>query len=351
MPAPMHARSACLVVLAACGLFAAAAQAQVLPPRRPEVTGSDGRTLYSVEGRIVAPDGRTPIANARVTLYSIRGMAVSTQVTSDDGLFAFYDLTSGVYTITVSHPAYQEQNYSLDITVTAPRDIRIPLVPREGPPPSTTASMRTLPVWATRIPAEAKKKYEAGTKNLQQGKNQPAAENFLAAIELYPEYAAAHSALGMAYVALRKDQEGASAFAAALKVDENLPEACIGMASLHNAASRFADALPLLQRAVATVPQEWRVHYELGQAYLGTDDFPHAEQSLLEARKLHPEFARTHLLLINALALQEKYPLALEAMDEYLKRFPSDSFAKQVRAKRDSLRQELAKSPARPPGA
>ncbi|HEY7679449.1 MAG TPA: DUF2012 domain-containing protein [Terriglobia bacterium] len=332
-------------LLIACGLWGTHALAQVMPQRRPEVNLPDGRSLYTAEGHVVALDGRTPIANVRVTLHSIKGTAVSTQVTSDDGQFAFSDLPSGLYAITASHPAYQEQTYSLDITVMAPRDIRIALVPREGPSAPTAQQLRPLPVWATRVPEDARQKYEAGTKELQKGKNQPAVEAFLKAVELYPDYASAHSALGMSYLGLRKEKEAQAAFAAALKVDDNLPEACIGMASLHNAARRFAEALPLLQRALAMVPQQWRVHYELGQAHLGLQDFPQAEQSLLQARKLHPEFARTYLLLINVLASQEKLPEALAAMDEYLKRFPSDSFAPQVRAKRDTLRQELAKSP------
>lgn len=338
-----------IVQLVVLTLLAVSVCAQALPPRRPEVNLPDGRSLFTVEGHVVTQDGRTPVASARVTLYSVKGMAVANQVTSDDGLFVFSDLPSGVYNITVSHPAYQEQNYSLDISVIAPRDVRIALVPRQGPPIPATQQMRPLPVWATRIPEEARKKYEAGTRELQRGKNQPAVEALLKAVELYPEYAAAHSALGMAYLALRKQKEAQDAFATALKVDDHLPEACIGMASVHNAAQRFAEALPLLQRALAMVPQQWRVHYELGQAHLGLEDFPQAEQNLLEARKLYPAFARTHLLLINVLALQEKLPATLAAMDEYLKRFPSDAFAPQVRLKRESLRRELQKSSARPP--
>jgi outer membrane protein assembly factor BamD (BamD/ComL family) len=49
-----------------------------------------------------------------------------------------------------------------------------------------------------------------------------------------------------------------------------------------------------------------------------------------------------YLLLINALAGQEKYTETLAAMENFLKLFPDDRFAPQVAQKRDLLREELA---------
>ncbi len=72
-------------------------------------------------------------------------------------------------------------------------------------------------------------------------------------------------------------------------------------------------------------------------------DWAKAEENLRRAVELHGKFPRIHLLLINALAGQEKYAELLAAMETFLKLFPDDRFAPQVVRKRDLLRAELAK--------
>jgi hypothetical protein len=67
-------------------------------------------------------------------------------------------------------------------------------------------------------------------------------------------------------------------------------------------------------------------------------------ESLRRGVELHPEFARLHLLLMNVLALQEKYPEALAEMEKFLRMFPQDSFAPQVRQKRDLLKAQIEKT-------
>jgi uncharacterized protein HemY len=91
---------------------------------------------------------------------------------------------------------------------------------------------------------------------------------------------------------------------------------------------------------------DWRVHFELGQLYWCKNDWAKAEESLRQARTQHENYPRTHLLLINSLALQEKYPATLAAMESYLHLFPQDDFAEQVRQKRDLLKSELEKETA-----
>ncbi len=47
---------------------------------------------------------------------------------------------------------------------------------------------------------------------------------------------------------------------------------------------------------------------------------------------------------MNVLALQEKYPEALAEMEKFLRMFPQDSFAPQVRQKRDLLKAQIEKT-------
>jgi len=203
-----------------------------------------------------------------------------------------------------------------------------------------------VPVWALKIPREAQKAYSQGVRELRKREKRKSIRYFEAAIQLYPQYATAFSALGAAHLGMGETNEAATAFENALKIDENLPDACMGLGALYNAQQRHGDAEKLLLRARLLKPDDWRVHYELGETYRAAEDWAKAEESLRQARNLHEDLPRLHLLLINVLALQNKHNETLTAMENFLRLFPQNSFAQQVRQKRDLLKRHLQKEPA-----
>ncbi|MGH9816791.1 MAG: tetratricopeptide repeat protein [Candidatus Acidiferrales bacterium] len=339
----------CLLCLVGAALCAGVA-AQVAPQRPPETRLPSGASLYSIEGRVTAEDEFTPIRNVRVTLYDFRGAARGTQHTDDQGAFAFYGLPSGTYKLTTRHRTDPEQTFEVDVSFSPRRDVRLALSSRRAASPPAASSARPLPAWVARIPDRARKCYDAGMRAFAAGKYKESQAHFEEATELFSGYASAHSALGAALLAQKKQPEAAAAFAAALKVDPHLLEACMALGSLHNAKKEFAEAQPLLLTARRLRASDWRIHFQLAEAFMGLADWLHAEESLRETARLHPEApARVYLLLINSLVRQDKYPEALAAMDSYLKRFPEDPFAKQVRTKRDALRKDLERAAAHPP--
>jgi tetratricopeptide (TPR) repeat protein len=320
------------------------AGAQASTPRMPQRQTAEGATLYSIEGNVLAPDTRSPVSQARVTLSDIKSRYVGTQVTDDEGTFVFYDLPAGVYTLSVTHAQYEEANEQIEITVAPLGGLRVVLSGRGGRP--TIPGSQTLAVWAQRIPPEARKEYDAGVKELQAGDRKKSIEHFATAIRLYPEYASAHSALGAARLRLGEREEAVAAFESALKIDENLLDANVGLGAIHSAAKRYADAEKYLLRARLVKPDEWRILYELGAVYSSTGNWAGATENLSRAKTLHPDLPRIHLLLMNALSMQEKYTESLAAMEDYLRLFPQDTFAEQVRRKRDLLKAHLEKQPA-----
>lgn len=334
----------------AAAIVAVSAQAQVTPQKPPETRLPGGGSLYSIEGRVTAEDEFTPIRNVRVTLYDFRGAARGTQHTDDQGIFAFYDLPGGIYKLTTRHGTYQEQTFEVDVSFASRRDVRLVIDPQPVGAKPVAISTRPLPAWMARIPDRARKSHDAGMREFAASNYKESQVHFEEATKLYPEYASAHSALGAALLAQKKQREAAAAFTAALKVDPHLLEACMALGSLYNADKKFAEAQPLLLTARRLRASDWRIHYQLAETFMGAEDWLQAEDSLRETARLHAEApARVHLLLINALVRQDKYREALAAMDGYLERFPEDSFAKQVRSKRDALRDELKKAAAQAP--
>jgi len=272
---------------------------------------------------------------------SFKGASRASYVTNTRGVFVFNNLPAGQYTLTVSHPDYNEQSQQVELYYGGQRDLQIVMFRRrEG---SNAPPGPTVGAWALQIPDRAQKEYSQGLEDGHKGQHQLSIAHFRAAIRLYPRFAAAYGALGSAQLILGDQQAATAAFEKALEIDENLPGPCLGLATLYAQERRYADAEKQLLRARMLKPDEWRVHYQLGEVYWLMGDWAKAEDSLRRGSELHPDLPRLHLLLINVLALQEKYPDALTEMERFLKMFPQDSFVPQVRQKRDLLKGQIEK--------
>ncbi len=318
--------------------------AQVIPQKPPVSRTPSGESLYSIEGRVVAQSDVSPVQGARVTLLDFKGVGLATSMTDDEGTFIFYDLPTGSYTLAVSHPGFAEQSERVDLSVGSQRGLRL-VLSRDSRAVNALPGP-AVPVWALQIPPEAQKAYGKGIKELQKGEKNKSIPHFQAAVQLYPQYATAYSALGAAHLGLGERNEATVAFENGLKIDENLPDACMGLGALYNAQKRYGEAEKLLLRARLLKPEDWRIHYELGEAYWGAGNWARAEESLRRAKELRAGFPRLYLLLINVLALQNKHNETLTAMEDFLRLFPQNSFAQQVRQKRDHLKRHLQKEPA-----
>src|SRR5207248_8714945 len=79
----------------------------------------------------------------------------------------------------------------------------------------------TVPATDVNVPVKAQKEFEKGREKLEAKNWDAAKEHFQRAIELYPQYAAAHSSLGMAYASLGQGEQAVSTFQQALKLDEH----------------------------------------------------------------------------------------------------------------------------------
>jgi tetratricopeptide (TPR) repeat protein len=325
------------VALCALLLIPVAVRAQVAPHgQAPSRNLAGGGQLFSIEGAVLAEDGRTPVNMAQVVLADIKGRQWGSQTTGSEGSFQFSDVPPGSYILSITHVDYPEMTERVDVSVAPVQGLRITLrgaAPRTGAP-----SGQTLPVWEQNIPKDAQKEYEAGLEQSRAGKREESIQHFETAAKLYPQYASALAAMGAMQLALGKHQEAIAAFEAALKIDDNLPAANLGLGALYNAEKRPQDAEKYLLRARLLKPDDWRVHHELGEAYIRLEQWANAEASLRHAIELHNSFPRTHLLLINALSMQQKYQESLTEMDDYLNLMPNDSFAAQVREKRKQLK-------------
>ena len=305
-------------------------------------SGNRGTGVQPVEGRVLTEGQHLPLHGVRVTLTGFKGAERSTAVTDHSGTFSFSNLPVGQYTLTFSHPSYQDQSQQVELSQGGQRDVLVFMSRRRGPEDAPPES--SIAAWALQIPEPAQRRYSQGLEALQKDHPQQSIAHFQAAIQVYARFAAAYAALGSAQLSLGDRKAAAESFERALQIDENLPGACLGLATLYAAEKRYREAEKQLLRARMLKPDDWRVHHQLGEVYWRTGDWARAEDSLRRAAGLHAGLARLHLLLMNVLALQEKNSDALAEMEKFLQMFPQDSFAPQVRQKRDLLKAQIQKT-------
>lgn len=332
-------------LLLAC--FVVPLSAQENPDQRTIGHGPSWRVFY-IEGLVVDEGSGSPIRGVRLHLFSFQSGGILSTVDSDrDGRFVFLNLRGGGYQILANHSGYEDKTFPIELFA-AETHVRIPLSRRllRGQEPMAAGPVG---VWALNIPAKAEKEFDWAVQRLKKKEAKKAIEHLQAAVAIYPEYAGAHSLLGTAHLMMRGTEEAKESFQRALEIDGNLADACLGLGALHSAEERFEQSEKLLIRARQLRPDSWVVEYELGQLYWRMGEWVKAEERLRQAAAEPHEVPRLYLLLINVLALQEKYPETLAAMDDFLKRFSQNKFAEQVRGKRELLKAELRKTAAAPP--
>ncbi len=323
-------------------LYSAPVAAQDPGQRLPGASSpAPGRGLtVTVDGRVVRAGDGTNVAGARVILTDNRGAIRGVVYTRDGGSFQFPQVNPGRYSLTVWHQDYAEYTETLDLMLSPVTGLQIMLVPRALPPETLQS---TVPVWALQIPRKAEQEFDRGLQAMERGDTKRALRFMQKAVQVYPDFATAHAALGNAYQKLTQPENAKKAYEKAVAIDDTLYSAWLGLGTLALAAHRHAEAEQHLRRACSLRPGHWPAWYQLAELYAETGDAPHTEESVRHAWEMHASMPRLHILLINALVMQEKYLESLATMEAFLAAFPDDPLAREVARKHDLLRAELSR--------
>lgn len=333
-----------LVLGALVGILVGSAAVRAQDPGQQMPTGGTsvpGRGLIlGIDGRVVRGPGGSNVAGARVMLTDSRG-SIRIAQTRDGGSFQFSSLIPGRYTLTASHPEFGEYTETVELISNSVTGLLLTLS-RDSPPPETLQP--SVPSWALNVPEKAQQEFNRGLEALEKGEDKRAMEHMRKAIAIYPRFAASYAALGSVQQNLQENEAAARSFAKAIEIDDTLASAWLGLGTLHAVAGRRQEAERHLLRARVLRPDDWQAWYQLGELYGEMGDAARTEENARRARDLHGSMPRIHVLLINALVGQEKYPEALTAMDTFLAEFPTSPLAKEVAHKRDLLRAELQRN-------
>jgi Tfp pilus assembly protein PilF len=165
--------------------------------------------------------------------------------------------------------------------------------------------------------------YDAeGSKALDEGKYEAAADSFTKAIAADPKDYYAHFNLAMAYTFLHKDADGLAEYRKTLEIKPGLYEAELNGGILLLRQQDPADALPLLEDAASQKTKEYAPRFYLAEAQLQSGVADKAADNYRLASELDPKSAAAELGWGRALALQSKLDDALPHFRQAIQRDP-----------------------------
>lgn len=145
-----------------------------------------------------------------------------------------------------------------------------------------------------------------GTKALDEGRYEAAAEAFSRAVAADPSDYSAHFNLALAYSLLQQDDRGIAEYRKTLELQPGLYQAELNLGILLLRQKQPKDAEPLLQAAANQKPAEYRPRFYLAEAKLGAGDAVDAEANYRTALVANAKAPGAELGLARALAQQGK---------------------------------------------
>lgn len=148
-------------------------------------------------------------------------------------------------------------------------------------------------------------------------------------VALHPNDAGAHLQLGRMLAIAGKNDEAAAEMEAGLKLDPADSKAERDLADLYADAKKYDQAQKLYGALLTSYPNDADLHYGAGMALVHQKLYAQAEQELLRAVQLKPDFGAAYGELAIAADENKDYALAIKAVDmraKYLPEIPTGYF-------------------------
>ncbi len=139
------------------------------------------------------------------------------------------------------------------------------------------------------------------------------------AVRLEPQLALAHAARGWAEEYLGHDAQAESHYRHALTLDPSDRYALLGLARLHVASKRSADAAAVLQDALARHPRQRWFHDTLGTLAYQQGDLAGAERAFRKSIEIKPDGVQAYTSLSAILLRQQRPEAALAVLQQAMR--------------------------------
>jgi Flp pilus assembly protein TadD len=281
----------------------------------------------------------------------LRGAAVGSVYSDDEGKFGFYGLGSNPYHVVIHDEHFYpvDQLVVLDTSISSMSMAQINLTPREpvqsellpNRKPGSNPYLIDPSEYRRHFPRNAIKEFDKGVEADKNQRRDEAIGHYQKSISLAPDFYPAHNNLGSAYVSKSDFKSARAQFEEAIKLNQSDAEAHLNLANVLLVARNYEDALKNVEEGLRRNPNSAFGQFLLGSINERMRKLPEAEHALREALKLDPEMSRVRLELVNVYLLQQKKSEASAELKAFLKDSPKDPLApraKEVLEKLESAR-------------
>lgn len=291
-----------------------------------------GGTSY-ITGTVYWPSG-VPV-NVRMGIRLTSPTAGDFITTTDDrGQFIFSGLVEGNYSIVIDREQDFESLTQLVEVLQSrggkaqPYTVSIRLIDKAKPNLKPTViraenarvSKRATEYYSRALELSAKKDHKAAVEQLR-----------LAVAEA-PEYLTALNEMGVQYLRLNELEKADEALTAALKIDPAAFEPLVNRGIAVFRLKRYADAAPVLRRAVEKRSDSPVAHYYLGRTLTNLEQFEEAERELNSAITFGgSEMKEAHRMLATMFIAKGDNKKAVASLEMYLTLVPTAPDAAHLR--------------------
>lgn len=304
-------RTSVFAALVAVLLFAPAAWAQ---------TGM-------IKGRVVGPDGKTPVVGARITIEFTGGINRKMETKTDrKGEFIQIGLQSGSYNVTATDEKLGSQTFPTQVRVGQTAEVNF-MLGAGGPGENPKA-------------AELKKLFEEGVQASRANNHDLAIEKFNAAAQVVPNCHDCYYNIGYAYLQKKDEKEAEAAWLKALEIKPDYAEALNGLATLYNNQKRFDEAAAMSAKAASAGGGTGNADaiYNQGIILWNQGKISEAKVKFEEALKANPNHPESNYQYGMALINEGNLKEAIASFEKYLSLAPDGQYAPQAKAMLEQLK-------------
>ena len=278
-------------------------------------------------------DGQTRVRDATVELQDAVGgaSAMDQRVTDQNGQVEFNTLT-GTHRIRITGADILAYEGEFDI-IPGESDHRenIRVRRKAGDQASSPEGQGTIPAVRLKIPDNARKEFEKGSKAMEKREWQESRKYFRAAIDLYPDYDLAYNGLGVACSQLNDKPAARQAFVKAVELNDKFAGAQRNLARIMLSERNYEQAASLLNQSLNVEPTDAWALTNAAYAELQLKRFKEAAEHALRVHGLpHEGLANAHVIAAYALEELGRQPEAAAQWKLYLKEDPKGPNAKRA---------------------
>jgi Ca-activated chloride channel homolog len=202
--------------------------------------------------------------------------------------------------------------------------------------PSNTVSKLDLAA-----PKNARREYDKGYLFLIRKDLQRAIEHLERATSSYPNFVAAHTALGIAYLNAGQTQQAHDEFARALTLDDHLPGSYLNLGCAQMQLQRYSEAEESLKKASSLAPLDIVLLKALTYAQFKNRNYPAVIATTRQVHhQKHADAALVHLFAAAAWEAQGHLGEAQDELETLLSEDPKSPLSGQFRKILDQIKTE-----------